>query len=97
MKYKSKEEMQDDVDSLGMAALSKFSAISHLSKLGIPLNGMLAIESMVREIECGLWTLVPLGLGDDKTTFDSQIEHLTKKFHSVIEAAKIMKSAKENF
>ena len=96
MKYRQQEEMQDDVNSLGMAALSKFSAISHLSKLGIPLDGMLAIESMVREIECGLWTLVPLGLGNDKATFDNQIEHLTKKFHCIIEASKAMKIVKDD-
>lgn len=94
MKYKTKDEMQNDVDTLGMAALSKFSSISHLSKLGIPLEGMLAIESMVREIECGLWSLVPLGLGNDNQTFESQIKHLTKKFNSVIEAAKVMKFVK---
>ena len=94
MKYKSKEEMKNNVDSLGMAALSKFSAINHLSKLGIPLEGMLAIESMVREIECGLWTLVPLGLGNDTETFENQIDHLKKKFNSIIEVAKAMKFIK---
>lgn len=92
MKFKSKEEMQDDVDSLGMCALSKFSAINHLSKLGIPLAGMIMIESMVREMECGLWTLVPLGLGNDNATFDKQVDHLTKKFNSIVSAAKSMKT-----
>lgn len=91
MKFKTKEEMKDDIDSLGMCALSKFSAISHLSKLGIPLPGMIMLESMIREMECGLWTLVPLGLGNDSATFESQINHLQKKFHSIIEAAKAMK------
>ena len=95
MKYKTKEQMQEHVDSLGMAALSKFSSINHLCKTGIPIDGLLAIESMVREIECGLWSLVPLGLGDDKVTFESQIQHLNKKFNSVIEAAKAMRFVKE--
>ena len=95
MKYKTKEQMQDNVDSLGMAALSKFSSINHLCKTGIPIEGLLAIESLVREIECGLWSLVPLGLGNDKDTFENQIQHLTKKFHSVVEAAKAMKFVKD--
>jgi hypothetical protein len=96
MKFKTKEEMQDDVDSLGMCALSKFSSINHLSKLGIPLPGMLMIESMVREIECGLWSLVPLGLGGKTDVFQNQVDHLTKKFNSIIEAAKAMKIVKDN-
>lgn len=91
MKYKTKEEMKKDIDSLGMCALSKFSSINHLSKLHVPLEGMLAIESMVREIECGLWSLVPLGLGDDQATFENQIQHLTKKFQKIIEAVNMMK------
>lgn len=96
MKFKDKEEMKDDIESLGLAALSKFSAINHLSKLSIPLSGMIAIESMVREIECGLWTLVPLGLNGDEGVFNSHIEHLTKKFESVIAAAKAMKFCKDS-
>ena len=96
MKFKTKEEMQDDVDSLGMCALSKFSAISHLSKLKIPLAGMIMIESMVREMECGLWTLVPLGLGNDTETFNRQVDHLSKKFQSIISAAKSMKAFMES-
>ena len=96
MKFKTKEEMQDDVDSLGMCALSKFSAINHLSKLGIPLSGMIMVESMVREMECGLWALVPLGLGNDAATFDKQVEHLSKKFQSIISAAKSMKQFRDS-
>lgn len=95
MKYKTKEQMQKDVDSLGMAALSKFSSINHLCKTGLNLEGLLAIESMVREIECGLWSLVPLGLGDDPFTFENQVNHLTNKFNKVIEAAKLMRFVKE--
>lgn len=96
MKYKTKEEMQKDVESLGMAALSKFSSINHLSKLGVNLEGMLSIESMIRQIECGLWSLVPLGLGDDNVMFENQISHLTKQFQRLIEAAKVMKTVKSN-
>lgn len=96
MKYKTKEQMQKDVDSLGMAALSKFSSINHLCKTGIPLEGLLATESIIREIEAGLWSLVPLGCGDDKSTFENQVQHLTKKFNSVIEAAKSMRLIRDN-
>lgn len=83
--------MQDDVDSLGMAALSKFSSINHLCKTGIPIQGLLATESVIREIEAALWSLVPLGLGDDKATFDSQVDHVTKKFNAFLEASKSMR------
>lgn len=93
MKYKSEEEIKDDVNNLGISALSKFSAINHLSKLGIPLSGMLDIERMVREVECGLWSLITLGLGDDQVTFDEHIKYMTKKFHIIIETSKTMKSA----
>ncbi len=94
MKYKTKEEMQDSIETLGMCALSKFSAINHLSKLRVPLEGMIAIESMVREIECGLWTLVPLGMGDDEEMFKKQCDHLEKKMKLVINAAKAMNQFK---
>lgn len=94
MKYRDKEEMQVHVDMLGMCALSKFSAISHLSKLQIPLDGMIAIESQIREIECGLWTLVPLALGNDAVTYISQVEHIQKKCTHFIEAIKVMKDVK---
>lgn len=96
MKYKTKEEMQSNVDLLGMCTLSKFSAISHLSKLQIPLDGMIALESQIREIECGLWTLIPLGLGNDSATFENQIQHIQKKCNVFIEAAKAMKFVKGN-
>jgi hypothetical protein len=94
MKYRNKEEMQENIDVLGMCTLSKFSAISHLSKLQIPLDGMIALESQIREIECGLWTLVPLGLGNDIATFENQIQHIQKKCNVFIEAAKAMRAVK---
>lgn len=94
MKYKTKEEMKESIETLGLCALSKFSAISHLSKLHIPLEGMIAIESMIREIECGLWTLVPLGVGNDISMFENQCNHLEKKVKSFIEAGKLMRDLK---
>lgn len=90
MKYKSKEEVKDHIDNLGICALSKFSAISHLSKLGIPLEGMIAIESMVRSIECKLWTIIPLALGNDEIVFNSQVDHLNNEVKKLIEASKVM-------
>lgn len=92
MKYKNKEDMKEHIDNLGICALSKFSAINHLSKLGIPLEGMIAIESMVRSIECKLWTLIPLGLGNDEKTFKEQIDNLNSEVKRLIESAKVMKS-----
>jgi hypothetical protein len=95
MKYKNPEEMKDDIKSLGMCALSKFSAISHLSKLKFPLEAMIMLESLIREMECGLWTLVPLGVGNDSEMFEKQINHLTNKFGSIVNAAKAMKNFKD--
>lgn len=95
MKYKTKEEMKSHIDSLGMSALSKFSAISHLSKLKVPLDGMIIIESTIRTIECGLWNLVPLGLGDDTKTLESQIKNIEEQFENLVSAARLMKFVKE--
>ena len=95
MKFKTKEEMKDTIESLGHAAVSKFSAINYLAKSNIPLDPLISIDVIIREIECGLWSLIPLGLGDDAELFNGQVESLKGSFDSIIKASKAMKSLME--
>lgn len=92
MKLKTKEETKEEIENLGICALSKFSAINLLCKFGLSLQDLIVLESRIREIECGLWTLVPLCLNNENKMFNESVENLTKELQSFIDITKAMKA-----
>jgi hypothetical protein len=88
MKFKVLKDIKDDHDIIATAALSKFSAISYLAKTGTPLKMLMTYNAYISEIECGLWSLVPLAQGKDESTYQSQFTHITKKIDILMSAIK---------
>lgn len=95
MKLKNPEHLQDEIGKLGLAAVSKISSINYASKLNFPLDGLLATEAVIREIECTLWTIIPLANDDDQELFEAQIKQVEDAVKLFIEAARLMRSVQK--
>lgn len=92
MKFKTKESLKNHVEALGLADISKMSSINHLARKNVGIDGLIVFDSKIKELECGLWSLLPLGLDEKGEIFDHQVDHLTTLFNSIINIGKAIKS-----
>lgn len=97
MKFKDKEKLHREVEGLGLAAISKLTSINYMCKTGMEIDAIIKVESEIGEIECGLWSLIPMGLDATDEDFNNQFEHVKKKVDSILEAAKAMRMLKKSF
>lgn len=90
----------DDAKTLGLCVLSKLSSINYLGKTGMPIKGLIMVEKVIGEIECGLWSLIPLAIGNDQELFEDQLKHIKEKFTHFIDTIKttdiFMQTMKKN-
>lgn len=91
MKTKDPKELQWEIKSLGLAELSKFSSVLHLGKLALPFELMAPTQVAITQIECLLWTLLPMGLdSENPETFETQIKGTTEAFNNYVESVRIV-------
>lgn len=91
MKFKPKESLKEHAEALGLADISKMSSINYLARMNIGIDGLVALDAKIKELECGVWSLIPLGLDGKEDMFNNQLNHISSLFDSVINAAKAMK------
>ena len=94
MKFKPKESLKEHVDIVGLSDISKMSSINYLARTNVGIDGLVALDSKIKELEAGVWSLLPLGMDEKGEVFDNQINHITGLFNSIINAARLMKSIK---
>jgi hypothetical protein len=95
MKFKCKDSLKEHFEILALADISKMSSINYLARTNVGIEGLVALDAKIKELEAGVWSLLPLGLSDDESMFDNQAEHITKLLNSIIIAGKAMRLIKK--
>jgi hypothetical protein len=91
MIFKNHEELDDTAKQTGLAVISTFSSIRAIAKMGIPFEGMVLLNQLIAEIDCVLWSIVPLALQvKHKAECADQIKNLQQIIASFIKASEAM-------
>lgn len=88
MNFKNEEDVQKDAKIIGMGIISKLSAINYLSATKMGIDFLITFESQIIEIECGLWSLVPLAINGRKEIYHQHLEHIQNKINTLLAAIK---------
>jgi hypothetical protein len=95
MKFKSKESVKKHIDALGLACISKISSINYLARKDIGIDTLVILDAKIKELECGIWSLVPLAMDGHIDHFQSQAEHVKELFNFFIKITDFLKSIKD--
>ena len=91
MQFADHKNFKDQSEDIGLAVISQISSIRAMAKMDIPLVGIIALETIISEITCCLWSLLPMSLetkhGDE---YKNQCDHLHAKVATFIGATKAM-------
>jgi hypothetical protein len=92
MQFKDKKDLKEEVEVFGLMAISKFSSIRALAKMGLPLDAMLKLESIIKQVECTMWSILPLAFEGEKEVekYDSQVKHLNDLLTSFEKALEVI-------
>ena len=85
MKFQDPEKFKDVAANIGHARVSRLSAIRFISMTGIPLQALSAVELMASQMDCLIWSLVPLAIDGNDQTFNTQIKLIEEKFQHHLE------------
>jgi hypothetical protein len=97
MIFADKSNFEQHGSQIGIAEISTFSSIRALAKMGIPLEGMVALNVLIKEVECVLWSIVPMCLEKKHgTEYKNQCEHLKKLIDNFIVASIAMAEMMRN-
>lgn len=91
MKFKDKETMKDAIETQGLATISKLTAINWLGKMGMDVDGLIATKTMIDELECNMWSIIPLAMSEHNERYEEQLTHIQENFSRFISAVKLMK------
>lgn len=94
MKFKPKESLKEHFEILALGDISKMSSINYLARTNVGIDGLVTLDAKIKELEAGVWSLLPLGLSDDEAMFDNQAEHVTQLLKSIITAGRAMRLVK---
>lgn len=91
MDFRDTKDVEKIGNDIGIAAISQLSSIRALSKMGLPLDGIIALKKLVDEIDCMLWSLVPMGMEEKHANhFTIQCEGVKEAVDTFISAAQGM-------
>lgn len=89
MIFADQSNLKEFASKIGMMSISQLSSIRCLSKMGVPLIGIISLKQMVDEIDCMLWSLTPLAIEHEKHSkeFVEQCQGLKQNVDRFIKAA----------
>lgn len=99
MIFAKKQELEAIADQIGMIAVSQISSIRCLSKMGLPLTGVVALKKLVDEIDAMLWSLLPMAIEHEKhgKQFVEQCGAIKESVDAFIRAVKEMEKLCKEF